>query len=95
MKTIVKVILPVLAFTLASAAAVSTNEAKIKESKKTVLIQGYIQNPSAQNCDPVDEVDCVTTASTQACMTIEAIPKRVFDKDESNACNVSLYRVEN
>ncbi len=94
MKTIVKVILPVLAFTLASAAAVSTNETKIKELKKTALIQGYIQNPSAQNCDPV-EVDCVTTATTQACMTSEAIPKQVFDKDESNACNVSLYRVEN
>lgn len=93
MKTIVKVILPVLAFTLASAAAVSTHESKIKESKKDVLLLGYIQNPSESNCEPV-EVDCSTEITTQACMTAEATPRHVFEKDESNACNVSLYRIE-
>lgn len=93
MKTIVKVILPVLAFTLASAAAVSTNEAKIKGAKKMVSIVGYIQNPSAQNCDAV-EVNCSTTFSGQTCLTNEATPRQAFAKDESNACNMSLYRME-
>ena len=50
MKNVIKVILPVLAFTLASAGAVSTNEAKVKDAKKTVLITGFIQNPSPASC---------------------------------------------
>jgi hypothetical protein len=93
MKTIVKVILPVLAFTLASAAAVSTNETKIKESKKVFSVQGYIQNGSSQNCEPV-EVNCSTVPNEQSCMTSEATPRQAFAKDEANACNVSLYRIE-
>lgn len=92
MKTIVKVILPVLAFTLASAAAVSTNEAKVKDSKKTTAILGYIQNTSPFDCDPVN-VDCSTTATPHACMTEEITPRNVWLKDEGNACNVPLYRV--
>ncbi|MGQ7944146.1 DUF6520 family protein [Flavobacterium sp. WC2509] len=92
MKTIVKVILPVLAFTLASAAAVSTNEAKIKESKKVVAVLGYIQNPSPQDCDEV-EVNCSEVNSGQACMTAEASPRQAFAKDEANACNVNLYKI--
>jgi hypothetical protein len=93
MKTIVKVILPVLAFTLASAAAVSTNDTKIKESKKVVSILGYVQNPSAQNCEPV-EVDCTIENVGPACLTSEATPRQAFAKDESNACNVTLHRIE-
>ena len=92
MKTIVKVILPVLVFTLASAAAVSTHESKIKDSKKTVLITAYIQNPSPQNCESV-QVNCSTVNTQQACMTSEATPRQAFDKDEANACNVNLYKV--
>ena len=90
MKTILKVILPVLAFTLASAGAVSTNEAKIAESKKTVLISGFIQNPSPSNCLPVS-VDC-TTAVGPACMSNETIPRRVWLKNGANACSVNLYK---
>lgn len=90
MKTILKVILPVLAFTLASAGAVSTNEAKIAESKKTVLISGFIQNPSPAICHPVS-VDCVTTGS-QACMSNETIPRQVWLKNAVNACTVNLYK---
>lgn len=92
MKTIVKVILPVLAFTLASAAAVSTNEAKIKESKKTVSISGYIQNPSSEDCLQVN-VDCTPVNTGQLCMSSEATPRQVFDKNEGNACSVNLFKV--
>ena len=90
MKTILKVILPVLAFTLASAGAVSTNEAKIAESKKTVLISGFIQNPSPANCLPVS-VDCVVSGGV-ACMSNETIPRQVWLKNAVNACIVNLYK---
>lgn len=92
MKNIVKVILPVLAFTLASAAAVSTNDAKVKEAKKTVAIIGYIQNPSAANCLQVT-VDCTTTNTGENCMSSEATPRRVWHKNAANACSVNLFKV--
>jgi hypothetical protein len=92
MKTIVKVILPVLAFTLASAAAVSTNEKKVAEAKKPVAIFGYIQNPSAASCLQVS-VDCSTTNTNQICMSSETIPRQVWLKNAANACNVTLYKV--
>ncbi len=92
MKTIVKVILPVLAFTLASAAAVSTNEAKVKEAKKSVAIFGFIQNPSPSNCLEVS-VDCTPVNTGQTCMSSEAIPRQVWKKNASNACSVNLYKV--
>jgi len=94
MKTFLKVILPVLAFTLASAAAVETKAAKAEKAKNAVLITGYIQNPSPLNCDPI-EVDCSTTFSSEACMTSEATPRHVWEKNEANACNVTLYKVLN
>jgi hypothetical protein len=92
MKTIVKVILPVLAFTLASATAVSTNEAKIKESKKTVLITGFIQNPNPANCLSVS-VNCTTVNTGQTCMSSEAIPRQVWKKNAANACVDNLFKV--
>jgi len=92
MKTIVKVILPAVAFTLASAAAVSTNEAKIKESKKTVLITGFIQNPSPSSCLSV-QVNCTTINTGQACMSSEATPRQVWKKNDANACVDNLYKI--
>ena len=92
MKTILKVILPVLAFTMASAAAVSTTEAKVTDAKKTVLITGFIQNPSPTNCLSVN-VDCTTTNTAQTCMSSEAIPRQVWLKNAANACSVNLYKV--
>lgn len=94
MKTFLKVILPVLAFTLASAAAVETKAAKAEKAKNAVLITGYIQNPSPLNCEPV-EVDCSINFTTVACMTSEATPRHVWEKNEANACNVTLYKVLN
>ncbi|MFC4510185.1 DUF6520 family protein [Flavobacterium buctense] len=92
MKTILKVILPVLAFTLASAGAVSTKDAKVKEAKKTVAIIGYIQNPTAANCLQVS-VDCTTTNTGQNCMSSETTPRRVWHKNAANACSVNLFKV--
>ncbi|MBM6499676.1 MULTISPECIES: DUF6520 family protein [Flavobacterium] len=92
MKTILKVILPVLAFTLASAGAVSSKNAKVKEAKKTVSIIGFIQNPSIANCLQVT-VDCTPTTTIQNCMSSEATPRRVWHKNAANACSVNLYKV--
>jgi hypothetical protein len=92
MKNYVKVILPVLAFTLASAGAISTNKAKVEEAKKTTLISGYIQNPSPFSCEEVI-VDCTTTNTGQACMSSEATPRQVWKKDAANACSDNLYKV--
>lgn len=92
MKTIFKVILPVLVFTLASAGAISTNEAKIEESKKSTAIIGFIQNPTAANCLQVS-VDCTTTNTGQDCMSSELTPRRVWHKNAANACSLNLYKV--
>ena len=92
MKNILKVILPVLAFTLASAGAVSTNNAKVKNAKKTVAIIGFIQNPTAASCLQFS-VDCTTTNTGQNCMSSEATPRRVWNKNAANACSVNLFKV--
>ena len=92
MKTILKVILPVMAFTLASAAAVSTHATKVEEAKNPVVITGFIQNPTENNCQSVD-VNCTTTNTGQDCMTTTFPTRRVWLKDEQNACNLNLYKV--
>lgn len=92
MKNVLKVILPVLAFTLASAGAVSTNDAKVKEAKKTVLITGFIQNPSPASCQSIS-VNCTINNTGQDCMTTELTPRRVWHKNVANACSVNLYKV--
>jgi hypothetical protein len=67
MKTIIlrAFVLPVAAFALASAGAVSTNTAK--ESKAKVLITAYIHNPAVDDCKPV-QVNC-NTASGPTCLS--------------------------
>lgn len=91
MKTILKVFLPILAFTLASAAAVSNNETKVADAKKP-LITGFIQNPSAASCLQVS-VDCQQTFTNQVCMSSESTPRQVWLKNAANACSVTLYKV--
>lgn len=92
MKNVLKVMLPVLAFTLASAGAVSTNSSKVEEAKKPAAIIGYIQNPTAANCLQVS-VDCTTTNTGQNCMSLETTPRRVWHKNAANACSVNLFKV--
>ena len=82
--------LPVVAFALASAGAVSTNPEKASDADKAA-IQGFIQNGSTTNCLPVT-VDCSEVNTNQACMTNELIPRQVWLK-EGNACVKDLYRV--
>lgn len=92
MKTIVKLILPVLAFMLASAAAVSSNDVKIAESKKPV-ITAFVQNPNPFSCEQVT-VNCSTVNSGVACMTSELVPRQAWLKTEdTHACNVDLYKI--
>lgn len=92
MKTVIKVMLPVVAFALASAGAVSTNKAKVDEAKKPLLLNGFIQNPSPTNCLEVS-VDCTPVNTGQTCMSSEAIPRQVWKKNAANACNLNLYKV--
>lgn len=92
MKTIVKLALPVLAFTLASAAAYNTNESKISEAENALVIEGFIQNPSATECTSVP-VDCTTINTGQICMSSEATPRQVWKKNAANACVLTLYKV--
>lgn len=92
MKNIVKVMLPILAFTLASAGAVSTNNTKAEEAKKPVAIIGFIQNPTAASCLQVS-VNCTTTNTGQNCMSSEATPRRVWQRNAANACTVNLFKV--
>ena len=92
MKTIAKVILPVLAFTMASAGAISTNDAKVNEAKKPLLITGFIQNPNPTNCLEVS-VDCTPVNTGQICMTSEATPRQVWRKNAANQCSQNLYKV--
>jgi hypothetical protein len=67
MKTIIlrAFVLPVAAFALASAGAVSTNTAK--ESKADVLITAYIHNPAEDDCQEV-QVNCSPGAGP-ACLS--------------------------
>lgn len=92
MKTIIKVALPVLAFMLASAGAVSTNKAKVNKAEKTLLIEGFIQNPSPASCLSVS-VDCTTINTGQVCMSSETTPRQVWAKNAANACVLNLYKV--
>lgn len=49
-------VLPVAAFALASAGAVSTNTSEV--SKADVLIPAFIHNPTVNDCLKVPDVDC-------------------------------------
>lgn len=92
MKTIVKtLVLPIAAFVLASAGAVSTNVSK--ESKAdTVLITGYIHDPLPNSCKEV-QVDCNVT-SGPTCMYNNGVSNfQVFRKPSAAApCNLQLFR---
>jgi hypothetical protein len=94
MKNIFKVILPVMAFTLASAAAVGSHDSKVEATKNPASIIGFVHNPNSFNCLQVEVDDCSTINSEEACMTSDASPKQVWLKDEGNACNVTLYRAQ-
>lgn len=86
-------ILPVAAFVLASAGAVSTS-AKDENKAETMLINGWIRTPDAQHCTEVFDLDC-TTNFGPVCTTTEAIPKQVYNLNPASHCSVNLYKVSN
>ncbi|WP_026706643.1 DUF6520 family protein [Flavobacterium soli] len=93
MKNFLKVILPVLAFTLASAAAVGTHQSKVEEANSPLVIEGFIQSPTENSCTPVS-VNCTIENTGNACMTSDLTPQHVWLKDGANKCNVTLYRLD-
>jgi hypothetical protein len=92
MKRMFQFILPVLAFVLASAAAMNSVEPETTSKTGAVVLQGFIQNPTQFNCLPT-EVDCTTVNTGQICMSSDATPRQVWLKNAANACNVTLYKV--
>ncbi|RUT71535.1 hypothetical protein D0817_06570 [Flavobacterium cupreum] len=92
MRTIVKaLVLPIAAFALASAGAVSTNVSK--ESKTdTVLISGYIHNPQPNSCQEV-QVDCTPTNGATCMYNNGSSNFQVYRKASAAApCNLQLFR---
>ncbi|CAA9197729.1 DUF6520 family protein [Flavobacterium sp. NPDC079362] len=92
MRPIVKtLVLPIAAFVLASAGAISTNASK--ESKAdTLLIEGYIHDPLATSCEEVN-VDCKATPGPVCMYNDGASSFQVFRKATDNSpCNLQLYR---
>lgn len=76
--------LPVAAFALASAGAVSTNESS--KSKTDTLITAYIHNPSVNDCAPVN-VEC-STGNGPACLSSGLT---AYGKNNAG-CFVQLHR---
>lgn len=89
MKTILKMVLPVAAFALASAGAVSTTGSSTV-ADGTVLIDGWVHNPDVNNCSERINLNCRTTSGTPVCMSTDG--KQVFLKNGAGQCSVTLYK---
>lgn len=85
MKNLVKILMPVGAFILASAGAVSSNAGS---SKSSVDIQGYNRNSPTEPCE---EVRLCNNQGTQIC-TLAG--DQAFDKVGAN-CSKELYHKNN
>jgi hypothetical protein len=88
MKSIIlkALVLPVAAFALASAGAISTNTAK--ESKADVYYLGYIHNPTKDDCEDVD-VNC-SPGGGPACLSTSGFT--AFDMNAAGKCINQLHR---
>ncbi|MBY0487800.1 MAG: hypothetical protein K2P85_11525 [Flavobacteriaceae bacterium] len=82
-------LLPLVAFSLASAAAVSTSEAKVSKTAKPI-ITGYIHSPLPSSCKAV-AVDCDVIGNA-FCMSGTS---QVFDKESETTCTTPLLRTVN
>jgi len=78
-------VLPVAAFALASAGAVSTNTAG--DSKTAALITAYIHDPAINSCKPV-QVDC-SPGGGPTCLSGSFT---AFGQGPQNSCNEQLHR---
>lgn len=84
--TIVKMLMPIAAFALASAGAVGT---KVSESQKTAsgLIPGFIH--ATMPCEP--SISC-KESGTFVCQTNITTGPQVYGKDANPGCAVILWR---
>lgn len=89
MKTVVKMMLPVALFALASAGAIGTKAAKGNNSQK-LLTNEWIQSPNASNCLQ-RTVDCTPVNTGIICMD-EQQEHQVFRKNAAGQCSVTLYK---
>ncbi|MNR15505.1 hypothetical protein D3C85_1320430 [compost metagenome] len=87
MKTIIlrAFVLPVAAFALASAGAVSTNTSD--ESKADVVMTAYIHDPAINSCKEV-QVDCSPNPGP-ACLSGSFT---AYGKEAPNSCTLTLHR---
>ncbi|MNS50997.1 hypothetical protein D3C72_836600 [compost metagenome] len=87
MKTIIlrAFVLPVAAFALASAGAVSTNTSD--ESKADVVMTAYIHDPAINSCKEV-QVDC-SAGNGPACLSGSFT---AYGKEAPNSCTLTLHR---
>jgi hypothetical protein len=92
MKTIVKMILPVAVFVLASAGAISTKAEKENASKKALTTEWVRISGSPTNCDDV-QVNCTQNITAQLCMD-ENNENQVFRKNAAGQCSIQLYKTE-
>jgi len=80
--------LPVAAFFLASAAAVTSSTAAESKTDRLTIV-GYIHASTPTSCDPVT-VDCEEQGNV-LCMYGN---QQVFDKDSPSTCLTALWRTE-
>ena len=90
MKTIVKLVLPVAAFMLASAGAVGTH-VSAKDSAGMPLMTGYVHNPTSSNCLVV-EVDCQIPSTGILCKAFTP-ERQVYSKNSLGKCEVPIWKV--
>lgn len=91
MKSIIlkALVLPVAAFALASAGAISTNTAKESKANVAVAVDAYIHNPTEENCEKVLDTDC-SPGGGPTCLSGPG--NIAFGMNAEGSCNVQLHR---
>jgi len=79
-------VLPVAAFALASAGAISTDTAKL--SKADLIVNAYIHNPLNEECEQVD-VRCDEGDGP----TCQSGSFTAYGKESPDSCTMTLHRV--
>lgn len=84
--TIVKMLLPVAAFALASAGAISNNSS---HNVKSGLVNGYIHSPGANDCKP--SIQCKAEFGP-VCQSGITTGPQVYGMTAPGNCWITLYR---
>lgn len=98
MKPLFKMALPVVAFVLASAGAVSTKVAETAKTDDTVLINGWVQNPDENTCVQRTNLNCSLSSTPNMCEaaspTAPGTLVPAFEKHAATGkCSRVLYRI--